>query len=239
MPAITLSNRRVAVFEDNDRKRDRLCGLVKLCHGIAVPVTGRAPGLKALPEFYASEKIQLLVCDHRLFEHGDYASYFGAQAVAESYHLGVGGIVLTAYGKNDADDSLRRNRRWIPALVHSTELTPVTLQAALLQADREVREHLPSTERIPHRTIMTVRHIEPHGATKVVKVIMSQWSAEQEVGFPLDLVPVKFRSAVKPGKMLIAQVNIEAARQEDLFFDQFELPNDNVLKKAKAIFGRP
>lgn len=239
MPAITLSNRRVAVFEDNVRKRERLCGLVKLCHGVAVPVAGRAPELKALPNFFSAEKIELLVCDHRLFEHGDYAPYFGAQAVAESYHIGVGGIVLTAYENNDADDSLRRSRRWVPALVHSTELTHLTLQAALLQADREVREHHPSNERIPHRTIMTVQRIDLRGATKVVKVIMSQWNASQEVGFPLDLVPKKFQATVKSGKLLIAQVNIEAARQEDLFFDKFELPDANALRNAKTILGRP
>ncbi len=85
MPAITLSSRRIAVFEDNERKRERLCGFVKMCHGVAVPVTGHAPKINALPDFFSAEKIELLVCDHRLFEHGDYAPYFGAQAVAESY----------------------------------------------------------------------------------------------------------------------------------------------------------
>jgi hypothetical protein len=69
--------------------------------------------------------------------------------------------------------------------------------------------------------------------------MMSQWDSKQEVGFPLDLVPKKLQAAVKPGKLLIAEVNIEAERQEDLFFDKFELPDADVLKKAKALFGRP
>ncbi len=68
---------------------------------------------------------------------------------------------------------------------------------------------------------------------------MSQWNATQEVGFPLDLVPKELQVAVQPGNMLIAEVNIEAARQEDLFFDKFELPNPNVLEKAKTIFDHP
>ncbi|MSU58981.1 MAG: hypothetical protein EXS35_12580 [Pedosphaera sp.] len=238
MPEATITNRRVAILEDNDRKRDRLCGLIKLCRAVPVPVVGHAPQLNALPEFLSTERIDLLVCDHRLFEHGDYAPYYGAQAVERSYHAGVGGVVQTAYERNDAEISLRRSRRWIPALVHSKELTHVTLNAALLQADQEVREKRPTLERIPHRTIMTVRRVELHGATKVVKVVMSQWSAEQEVGFPLDIVPVKMRSSVAPFKMLIAQVNIEAASQEDLFFENFELPNPDVLKKAQSLFGR-
>jgi hypothetical protein len=239
MPVSSLTNRRVAVFEDSKLRREQLCGLVKLCRGIPVPAIGRAPDLKSLRNYFANENIELLISDHRLYEHGDYATYCGAQAVAESYRIGVGGIVLTAYEKNDADNTLRRSRRWIPALLHSKELTHDSLQAALLQADMEVREHRIPIERKPHRTIMTVQRVEPRGENRVVKVMMSQWDATQEVGFPLDLVPKKLQAAVKPGKMLIAEVNIEAARQEDLYFDKFELPDADVLKKAKALFVHP
>jgi hypothetical protein len=220
-------------------KRDRLCTLVKMCRAVPVPSAGHAPKLTGLKDYFQSERIDLLISDHRLFEHHDYATYCGAQAVAESYRLGVGGIVLTAYERNDADDSLRRSRRWIPALLHSRELTTDSLKDALIRADIEVRQHRVPPDRIPHRTIMTVQGIEPHGDSKVVKVMMSQWDSKQEVGFPLDLVPKKFQAAVKPGKLLIAEVNIEAERQEDLFFDKFELPDPDVLKKAQALFGRP
>jgi hypothetical protein len=239
MAAGTLANRRVAVLEDNDQRRDQLCGLVKLCRGVPVPSVGHAPDFRALPDYFAKERIDLLVSDHRLYERRDYATYCGAQAVAESYRHGVGGIVLTAYEPKDADDSLRLSRRWIPALLHSKELTHESLRVALLAADKEVRERHVPVERLPHRTIMTVKRIEQRGTSKIVKVMMSQWDAAQEVGFPLELVPKKLQAAVKPGNMLIAEVNIEAARQEDLYFDKFELPNAEALKKAKTLFVRP
>jgi hypothetical protein len=239
MAAATLANRRVAVLEDNDQRREQLCGLVKLCRGVPVPSVARAPDLSALPDYFAKERIELLVSDHRLYERGDYATYCGAQAVAESYRYGVGGIVLTAYEPNDADNSLRLSRRWIPALLHSRELTRETLRAALLMADKEVREHQVPIERIPHRTVMTVKSIESRGTSKVVKVMMIQWDTVKEVGFPLDLVPKKLQAAVKSGSMLIAEVNIEAARQEDLYFDKFELPDPDVLNKSRNLFGRP
>ena len=86
---------------------------------------------------------------------------------------------------------------------------------------------------------MTVRTIESRGTSRVVKVMMSQWDATKEVGFPLDLVPKNLQAAVKPGNMLIAEVNIEAARQEDLYFDNFEIPNADVLANAKALFSSP
>lgn len=86
---------------------------------------------------------------------------------------------------------------------------------------------------------MTVSSLHSRGDSKVVKVMMSQWDATQEVGFPLDLVPKKLQAAVKPGAFLIAEVNIDAERQEELYFDKFELPDADVLKNAKSLFIRP
>lgn len=135
--------------------------------------------------------------------------------------------------------SLRKYRRWIPALIHSTKLNRSNLGAALVQADREVRHQAPIRERVPHRTIMTVRRLEKRAAHTIVKVMMSQWKATLEIGFPLEMVPEKLQPETVAGALLIAQVNIEAICAEDLFFDKFELPDTDVLKKAKSIFDRP
>lgn len=239
MPALTLSSRRIAIFEDNPTNRDRLAEMVTRCGGVAVPVEGPAPKLAQLKKFYTSQDIQLVICDHHLSQQSDYANYYGAQAVAESYRHGIGGILVTAYERDDAEFSLRLYRRQIPALIRSPgDLDKAHLQTALLQAENEVQQNQLTRERVPHRTIMTVLNVDKRGTSKIVKVMMSQWNSTQEVGFPLDLIPLKLRTFAKSGNMLIAQVNIEAARQEDLFFDKFELPNPNVLKKAKAIFDR-
>ena len=241
MLAATLSHRRIAIFEDDPTNRERLADLISDCGGDALPINGPAPALSELKQFCDYNKINLLVCDHHLTERSNYASYYGAEAVARSYRNGIGGILVTAYERDDAEVLLRRHRRLIPALLHSpTDVNSANLQTALAQAEQEVLKHKPILERIPHRTIMTVQNIETRGASKVkvVKVIMIQWNAEQEVVFPLDLIPVKLHHAVRPGRSLIAQVNIEAARQEDVYFEKFELPNPDVLKKAKAIFDR-
>jgi CheY-like chemotaxis protein len=240
MPSTALSNRRIAIFEDNLRNRERLSDMVTRCGATALPVDSPAPKLSDLSAYLNSQRANMVVCDHHLSQQKDYAPYLGAEAVAKCYALGIAGILVTAFESADAESSLRVFRRHIPALVRSPQdLDRNHLEAALLRADSEVREKRPSRERIPHRTIMTVQRIEPRSTSKVVKVMMAQWDATQEVGFPLDLVPKKFHAGVKPGKMLIAEVNIEAARQEDLFFDKFELPDADVLKKAKNLFGRP
>lgn len=240
MPSTALANRRIAIFEDNPRNRERLSDMVTRCGATALPVDGPTPKLNGLKSFLAQQNVQMVVCDHHLSQQRDYAPFLGAQAVAQCYTLGIAGILVTAFENNDAESSLRMYRRHIPALVRSPEdFDRAHLEFALLSAYKEVRENEPPLERIPHRTIMTVKRIEPRGNSMVVKVMMSQWDAEQEVGFPLELVPRKIQTAVKPGNMLIAEVNIEAARQEDLYFDKFELPNADVLKKAKTLFVRP
>jgi CheY-like chemotaxis protein len=240
MPSTALSDRRIAIFEDNPRNRERLSDMVTRCGATALPVGGPAPKLSHLSAYLSSQRASMVVCDHHLSLQKDYAPFLGAEAVAQCYKQGIAGILVTAFETADAESSLRVFRRYIPALVRSPEdLDRSHLEAALLRADREVREKKPSRERIPHRTIMTVQRIEPRDGSQVVKVMMSQWDATQEVGFPLDLVPMEFRAGVKSGNMLIAEVNIEAARQEDLFFDKFELPHADVLKKAQALFNHP
>ena len=240
MPSTTLSNRRVAIFEDNPLNRERLSDMVTRCGATALPVNGPAPKLNGLKGFLKAQQANMVVCDHHLSQKKDYAPFLGAEAVAKCYQLGIAAILVTAFESTDAESSLRIFRRHIPALVRSpANFDRTHIEAALLQAEKEVHEQKPSRERVPHRVIMTVQRIEQRVSAKIVKVMMAQWNADQEVGFPLDLVPKIFHRAVKPGNLLIAQVNVEADRQEDLFFDKFELPNADVLKKANTIFDNP
>lgn len=228
---------RVAILEDDPVNRDRWTDFVRVCGREPFPVVPRAPQLADLATFLTRESISHVMCDNRLFERR-YARYWGAQAVATSYKTGRGGVLVTAYETEDADLSIRQYRRWIPALVHATELKPSVLEKALLQADREVRENAPPRERMPHRTIMTVRSVVEQSRQQVVKVVMSQWNAQTEVGFPLAMLPSAIqRNGVAPGGMLIAQVNIEATRTEDLFFDEFELPDPAILSRSQTLFG--
>jgi CheY-like chemotaxis protein len=240
MTATTLSNHRIAIFEDNPLNRERLSDMVTRCGATALPVDGPAPELAGLKAYLKTHQASMVICDHHLSQKKDYAPFLGAQAVAACYKFGIAAILVTAFESTDAESSLRLFRRHIPALVRSpANFDRPHVEAALLQADKEVRENKPIRERIPHRTIMTVQDVELRGATRIVKVMMAQWNSRQEVGFPMDLVSKEIRSAVKPGNMLLAEVNIEAARQEDLYFDNFELPHAHVLKKAESLFSRP
>ena len=238
MGVLTLKNRRVAILEDDPNNRERWTDMIARFGAKPVPIAPPAPALNSLKQFLAREHISMVLCDNRLFERGGYASYSGAEAVAVSYRSGRGGVLVTAYENADTESFIRPHRRWIPVLIHSMHLKSSVLESGLLQADQEVRKHSPPRERIPHRTIMTVRSVIEKGTTKIVKVMMSQWCAQAEVGFPLAMLPAKIQASIAPGVMLLAQVNIEALRAEDLFFEKFELADPDVIKKAKTILGR-
>ena len=239
MHTSTLKNQRVAILEDDPTNRDRLSSLISMSEGIPLPVAPPAPTIGDLEAFFAREQVTMLVSDHRLSERGKYAAYCGAAAVAVAYRSGRGGVLVTAYESADAELSIRQYRRWIPVLIHAaTDLKASVLESALKEADSEVRQHLPTAQRVPYRTIMTVKSLIQKGGETVVKVV-GQWDPTVEVGFPLHMLPEGMRSVASPGNMLLAQVNIEAEQPEDLFFDKFEVPDPDVLRKSQAFFDRP
>jgi len=229
---------RVAILEDYPVNRDRLSDLVRSSGYVPIPVSPKAPALIDFDAFLINESISMILCDHRLYEKGDYANYTGAQAVAKCYQSGRGGVLVTGYENDDAELSIREYRRWIPSLIHGTELDRKTLTSALANADKEVRHNLIATQREPYRTVMTVTNLIQKGETTIVKVVMGQWDPNTEIGFPIHMLPSLMRPQAVPGNLLIAQVNLLAERPEDLFFDNFQLPDPDVLQKSQAFFNR-
>lgn len=85
MPSTTLSNRRIAIFEDNPLNRERLSDMVTRCGATALPVNGPAPRLNGLKAFLQAQQANMVVCDHHLSQKKDYAPFLGAEAVAMCY----------------------------------------------------------------------------------------------------------------------------------------------------------
>lgn len=231
-------NQRIAILEDDSRNRVRLSALVKITGGIPV-ADSCAPKFSEIDNYLMKENISMMICDHRLFEHAHYANYTGAMAIAACYKSGRGGVLVTSWEKEDAETTIREYRRWIPSLVHSTDLGPETLVAALNEADKEARQKIPAKNRKPYRTLLTVQRIIETGQGKIVKVVMSQWNINEEVGFPINLITPGLHAKIEPGDMLIAKVNIEAKRAEELYFDEFEIADPDVLKKSQHYINHP
>src|ERR1041385_9236009 len=186
----------IAILEDDANNRDRLADLVTASGFDPLLVVPKAPALNDLQSYLDNKQVEMIVCDHRLFEKGAYANYTGAAAVAANYQAKRGGVLITAYENRDAEDSIRRFRRWIPELIHATELSKTALTLALSRAQEEVLRQRLAPQRIPYRTIMTVTDMVGRTAAPIVRVVMAQWDPGVEVGFPLSMMPEVLHSSV-------------------------------------------
>lgn len=230
---------RIAVFDDYPNGRERWSDTIRVMGLEPFPVN-QAPPLSAIAEFLESNQISEVISDHRLSERR-YANYSGAELVKACYMAKVGAVLLTNWTRQDADTTLRTHRRWLPIVIDTQQMDVpnAEVRAALKQADEEVRQGLIPRQREPFRTVMSVARIDTLAGREIVRVLMGQWKPNQEVGFPLDMIPEAIRKVVKPNGLLIAQVNLDAERVEDLYFDNFELPDLDAFSNSQAFFDHP
>lgn len=229
----------IAVFEDHVEQRERLADTIQAMGMVPFRVES-PPALSDIAAFIADHQITGVISDHRLNER-HYSDYLGAQVAKTFYRLHVGTVLLTSYTQSDANTTLRIHRRWLPCVIDPNQLSNprMELQAALAQADAEARQGLLPAQREPFRTVMTVTRTETLGNRQMVKVLIGQWRADQEVSFPLEMVPEQIRHKVKPNELLIAHVNLDAEQPEDLYFDGFELPDADAYRESQALLNHP
>jgi hypothetical protein len=232
-------SRVVAIVDDNERMRERFADFVRAKGFEPFVFEGRLNSVSSLVSEAKRQGAVYAVCDHRLFER-NYATFFGAEAVAGFYdsHL-IAPLLVTGYENADSETTIRVHRRKIPSLLHSRDVTPDTIANGLNAARLETIEGLLPPEREPCPAIMSVTDLLPQTRDTLVRVIVAQWRPDAEVGFPLSMIPDAMRCHVRAGSLLRAEINVDAARAEDLYFVNFSLPNADDVKKADINFDRP
>lgn len=163
------------------------------------------------------------VCDHRLRDKR-LALFFGAEAVALlNRRAHTPAILVTSFGKIDADTSIRRYRRNVPVLLASEEFQePVEIRSELCRCAAEVLDGKIPAWRVPRRTLVCVEDVSSTSSEPVVDVLIPAWS-QSKVRLPLALIEEGVRGSVRKDAWLFARVNIDAERDEDLFFEGFEV----------------
>ena len=174
-----------------------------------------------------------VVCDHRLSQR-PFASFTGAEFMAQLFRAHIPGVLLSTFASDDAPISIRLHRAEIPALMPRGELDPDNLREGLRRCKDELEGRV-SPERQPWRVLVRVVGVSQEGNSAVVNAVMHNWDPNKEVKFPLDLIedqrirdilPVGFKGESR----LFADVNIECSNEDDLFFKSFEIapePNDD------------
>ena len=220
----------VAIVDDNRRGRERFADFmlsegydpVVFDHGIT--------SIKDLLREANSKKIDYGIFDHRLSE-GRYASFLGAEGVSTFNDNLKASILVTGYERDDCETTIRQHRKKIPVLLHMSEVNASELNLGLRKVYSEILKGEVPIERQPCRSILTVVDMIQKGKITVVKVIVGQWSPDEPIGFPLDMLPEDLRTTIKIDDHLIANVNVDALKSEDIYFENFKLPNKNALSQ--------
>lgn len=216
---------KVAVVDDDQTEAQLMSEIVQEAGFLPVPVlaterTDRFDNPSVLAAVI-QDRAEAAVCDHRLRPLG-YASFDGAQLVAELLVRKIPAVLVTTYLDIDADVSIRRWRDKIPVLLSRDEADPEHIREGLEACLSEIAGAVLAGRR-PRRALIRVVDVTQESSETVVDAIVPQWNPNKGVRFPVTLLPRELHSEVAPGIRLLADVNIGARKAEELFFGNFDL----------------
>jgi len=69
---------------------------------------------------------------------------------------------------------------------------------------------------------------------RTLKIFVPRWREHEAIPISEELIPQELRKYLKKGAVLTANINTEAERSEDLYFEDFKLTPDEDLKHEPA-----
>lgn len=226
------ARRKVAVADDNPNYRAQKSRIVEVAGFEPVQLGGPYSSVHDLLAELYKQHATALVCDHKLSE-GSYAGFEGVEAVAELYGSTIPAILVTDYG--DSDElriSIRRRRDRVPALIRGSEFDPENIVASIENWEQEViRKEVPVWRR-PRRAFVTIDEVANASNRWMHTVFVPRWREHEAISLPRDSIPAEMLQGLKKGSKLIASVNTEAERIDDLYFKDFERVPDEDLTDA-------
>ncbi len=206
--------KRIAVIDDDRVAREAYADSIADACFVPFKQNERLKSIEELIQILKANA-DAAVCDQRLAP-GNYASFLGAEAVAALYSEHYPAILITQYA--DADlDVIRLHRRKIPSMLSSGGLDEDAIKIGIIKCLNEFEDFYVK-ERRPWRTLIRVAEIDQRHAY----VIVPSWDPKTKIKLPLGLFG-SYKDSLAHGMRFFALVNIGAEKNEDLFFDQFEL----------------
>jgi len=208
---------RVAVIDDDKQARDAIAE--SIADADLQPVI-QQERLNSLADLIGKLKIDAdaAICDHRL-KPRNYASFQGAEAIAELYRIHFPALLITAWSTEDIDN-IRPYRREIPVMIRSGGLEPRIIREGIVQCLNEFRNTYVK-ERQPRRVLLRIEEVD----SSFVYIIVPSWDSNTGLKLPRSIIP-KHLGDIKPGMRLYSEVNIGASKNEDLYFNQFEIAEE-------------
>lgn len=225
----------IGVVDDVDQDAEATSELL-IDAGFSPVRVAITPNLDEMIESVASGA-RALICDHRLTkdETGRGVPYTGAEVVARCSERGFAAVLITTWANADEATSIRSFRDRIPRVLKRGRASGSTvIRDALEAAEAETRGAF-SSERQAHRTVVRVVQVE-EGEDPLAEVIVSAWRPDEAILVPGSLIAAGTSLAAHDlaGCRFLADVNIYAADEADLYFRDFE-----VLSEPPADWMRP
>jgi len=217
---------RVKVIDDDPTARQAMAFTITDANLEALLAEGPLPKLS---KFVASTKKQVdaVVSDHRL-KKGHYATFNGAEAVAELYNAHCPAVLCTRWSTADID-AIRQYIPFIPSLISIDEINPDTIATGFTRCISEFK-NVPVPSRRPWRTLVRVESVATSSKPALFYVAIPGWDSKEIIRLPLDLVPYGRRRLIEPGFRFFASVNKGAEQPDALFFTKFEFPSNRKSK---------
>lgn len=225
----------VAVIDDIEEQAETIAGIVEEADLAPFIISESSAGFEypdQLLEFVKASDCTAVICDHRL-SHRGFASFTGAEFVANAYAMSIPAVLLSTFAAIDGETSIKLYRARIPSLIARDTLEPRKIIDGLNRSAREIAGQI-APERELWRTLVRIEGISSEGGTPVVEAIVHTWKPDLAIRYPLELIedePIRkhlISNTIWPVR-LFAKVNVGGEDANDLFFNSFEwAPEPNV-----------
>ncbi|WP_375405606.1 hypothetical protein [uncultured Amnibacterium sp.] len=159
------------------------------------------------------------IIDQNLRPSG-YASFEGAELVAEWYQRGIPAVLCTRFDKSQANFMVPY-RRWMPVVMSPDDLDPASLLTGIEGSLKEIEGSF-SVERKPWRS--QVHFVSFDHESRMAFVEIPAWGSGT-IGFRHSNLPKWMpRGKNITGERYHAQVNLGAEHLEDLYVYDWERP---------------
>ncbi len=207
---------KVQIIDDDPHAREAYKYTIEDLGLVPISVDGPLTDLSKFVDYLKIDG-ESVICDHHLSKK-NYASFNGAETVAQLYQNGIPAVLHTRY--EDVIDEIRGYRRYIPVLLNPDELDPDTLEQGFKQCIGEFNdEYLPS--RRPWRTLVRIEDIDEE--RELLHIIIPGWDPKSVIRLLFKDIPSKFRTCISQQPRFYAKVNIGAEEHTELYLEDWEL----------------
>lgn len=208
---------RVRIIDDEPDVREVYRYPVEELDLEPIPVEGPLPDLNdfVIETITAADAV---ICDYKL-RIRNYANFDGAETVARLYKEKFPAILCTKWELAGLDE-MRKYRRFIPVLLSPDELDPDSIVQGFQQCIEEFTE-IYKTNRRSWRTLVRVEDFDTERQN--LYIVIPAWDPSKVIRLMGNDLPSGIIERLGDQTRFHAHVNVGAERNEDLFFEKWEV----------------